>query len=77
MQSSFREAVPGKALIQNVSAMGTERLAVSLHPGNQKSVEIEINEESTGSDLVSSSIIVTQDSLQQLVEWLRAQGIVT
>lgn len=76
MHSTFQASPTGQAIIQNSSDIGTDKLVVSLHHGNDSSVEIQIKEEVPGSGLVSSSISINQQGLQQLVQWLREQGAV-
>lgn len=76
MQSTFRESQTGQAIIQNSSSVDTEQLVVTLHPGSDSSVEIQIREDVPGSGLISSSMSINQLSLQKLVHWLRAQGAV-
>jgi hypothetical protein len=77
MQSTFQEAGPGRAIIQNATSVGTEQLVVTLHPGTELAVEIEIKEDTGGGDsLVSSAISIKQPGLQKLVQWLREQGAV-
>jgi hypothetical protein len=76
MQSTFSESDTGQAVIQNATAVDTEQLVVTLHPGNDSSVEIQIKEDVPGGGLVSSSISINQASLQKLVQWLREQGAV-
>lgn len=74
MQSSYHSSETGQAIIQNLTAGGREELIVTLHPGNDSSVEIQIKEESAGV-LVSSAISINQQSLQKMMQWLRAQGV--
>lgn len=76
MQSTFHASDGGQAVIRNTTAIGTEQLVVSLHPGSDSSVDIEIKEDSTGSDIVASAISINQSNLQKLVQWLREQGAV-
>ena len=76
MQSTFNASDGGQAVICNTTAIGTEQLVVSLHPGSDSSVDIEIKEDSTGSDIVASAISINQSNLQKLVQWLREQGAV-
>lgn len=76
MQSTFNASDGGQAVIRNTTAIGTEQLVVSLHPGSDSSVDIEIKEDSTGSDIVASAISINQSNLQKLVQWLREQGAV-
>ena len=76
MQSTFHESETGQAVIQNTTSVGTEQLVVTLHPGSDSSVEIQIKEDIPDNGLVSSSISINQLSLQKLVQWLREQGAV-
>jgi hypothetical protein len=78
MQSTFQTSDTGQAVIQNASPVGTEKLVVTLHPGNDSSVEIQIREDLANdpNEVVSSAISVNRDSLQKLVQWLREQGAV-
>ncbi|MDP3843779.1 MAG: hypothetical protein Q8Q81_14610 [Oxalobacteraceae bacterium] len=76
MQSTFHESETGQAVIQNATSVGTEQLVVTLHPGGDSSVEIQIKENIPGNGLVSSSISINQTGLQRLVQWLREQGAV-
>jgi hypothetical protein len=78
MQSTFQASDSGLAVIRNATALGTEQLIVTLHPGSNSSVEIQIREEVANdpNELVSSAITINQSGLQSLVQWLRAQGIV-
>jgi hypothetical protein len=78
MQSTFQASDSGQAVIRNATAMGTEQLIVTLHPGSDSSVEIQIREEVANdpNELVSSAISINQSGLQSLVQWLRAQGVV-
>jgi hypothetical protein len=78
MQSTFQTSETGQAVIQNASPVGTEKLVVTLHPGSDSSVEIQIREDVAGdpNELVSSSISINRDGLQRLVQWLREQGAV-
>lgn len=76
MQSTFHASDGGQAVIRNTTVIGTEQLVVSLHPGSDSSVDIEIKEDSTGSDIVASAISINQSNLQKLVQWLREQGAV-
>lgn len=76
MHSTFQASDSGQAIIQNTTDVGTDKLVVSLHHGNDSSVEIQIKEEVPGSGLVSSAISINQSGLQQLVRWLREQGAV-
>lgn len=76
MQTSFQASDSGQAVIQNSTAIGTEKLVVTLHPEHDSSIDIQIKEETGAQDLVSSAISINQSSLQQLVKWLRAQGVV-
>ncbi|TCS37400.1 hypothetical protein EDC30_104203 [Paucimonas lemoignei] len=76
MQSTFQASDSGQAVIQNASAIGNEKLVVTLHGESGKSVGIQIREDTDGQDLVSSEITINQAGLQQLVQWLREQGVV-
>lgn len=78
MQSTFQASETGQAVIQNASPVGTEQLVVTLHPGNDSSIEIQIKEDVAGdpNELVSSAISINRDGLQRLVQWLREQGAV-
>ncbi|WP_019139771.1 hypothetical protein [Noviherbaspirillum massiliense] len=76
MQSIFQASDSGQAVIRNATATGTEQLVVTLHPGSDSSVDIEIREDVPGSGLVSSSISINQSNLQRLVQWLRDQDAV-
>jgi hypothetical protein len=76
MLSTFRESDTGQAVIQNTTSVDTEQLIVTLHPGSDSSVEIQIREDVPGGGLVSSTISINQASLQRLVQWLREQGAV-
>ena len=76
MHSTFQASDSGQAVIQNATAIGTEKLVVTLHPQGNSSVDIQIREDTGGQDVVSSAITINQDSLQALVQWLRAQGAV-
>jgi hypothetical protein len=75
MQSTFQASDSGQAVIENSSAAGTEQLVVSLHPGSDSSIHIQIKENALGG-LVSSAISINRDNLQKLVDWLRGQGAV-
>jgi hypothetical protein len=77
MHTTFNASDSGQAVIQNNTAVGIQKLVVSLHPGSDSMVDVQIREE--GGDeglLVSSAISIHQEGLQKLVEWLRAQGAV-
>ena len=76
MQTTFQTSDSGQAVIQNATAVGNEKLVVTLHPESGSSVGIQIREDTGGQDLVSSEITINQEGLQQLVQWLRAQGVV-
>lgn len=76
MQSTFNASSSGQAIIQNNTVAGTEQLVVSLHPGNDSSIDIQVKEDVPGSGLVASSISISQSNLQKLVQWLREQGTV-
>jgi len=75
MHSTFQSSSSGQAIVQNATTVGVEQLVVTLHPGNDSSVEIQIKEDTSG-DVVTSSISINQSGLQQLVRWLRDQGAV-
>lgn len=75
MQSTFRASDAGQAVIQNNTAVGTEQLVVSLHPGADSCAHIQIKEDVPGG-LVSTSMSINQMNLQRLVDWLREQGAV-
>lgn len=76
MHSTFQASDSGQAVIQNTTAIGNEKLVVTLHPQGNSSVDIQIREDTGGQDVVSSGITINQDSLQALVQWLRTQGAV-
>jgi hypothetical protein len=76
MHSTFNASDSGQAVIENASSVGTDQLVVTLHPGSDSSVEIQIKEDVSGNDMVSSSISINRAGLQQLVQWLREQGAV-
>lgn len=76
MHSTFQASDSGQAVIQNATAIGTEKLVVTLHPESDSSVDIQIREDAGGQDVVSSTITINQASLQKLVQWLREQGAV-
>jgi hypothetical protein len=78
MQSIFQASDSGQAVIRNATSMGIEQLIVTLHPGSDSAVEIQIREEVANdpNELVSSAITINQSGLQSLVQWLRAQGVV-
>ncbi|MGH8807077.1 MAG: hypothetical protein ACREX0_04280 [Noviherbaspirillum sp.] len=76
MQTTFQASDSGQAVIQNTTAVDTEQLVVTLHPGIDSSVDIQIKESVAGDGLISSSISVNQSNLQKLVDWLREQGAV-
>lgn len=77
MQTSFHASDGGQAVIQNTTTIGTERLVVNLHPGSDSMIEVQIREDGQGDGMtVSSTISINQDGMQQLVEWLRNQGVV-
>jgi hypothetical protein len=76
MQSTFQASDSGQAVIQNATAVGNEKLVVTLHPESDSSVDIQIREDTGGQDLVSSEITINQAGLQKLVQWLREQGVV-
>jgi len=74
MQSSFHSSETGQAIIQNLTVGGKEELVVTLHPGDNSSIEIQIREDSAGG-VVSSAISINQQGLQQMMQWLRTQGV--
>lgn len=77
MQTSFHASDGGQAVIQNTTTIGTERLVVNLHPGSDSMIEVQIREDVPGEGLmVSSTISLNQEGMQQLVTWLRSQGVV-
>lgn len=76
MQSTFQESATGQAVIRNTTSVGNEQLVVTLHPGSDSSVEIQIKEDTLGADLVTSSMTINRQSLERLVQWLREQGAV-
>jgi hypothetical protein len=76
MHSTFHASGSGQAVIQNAGIAGTEQLVVSLHPGSDSSVDIQVREDVPGSGVITSSISINQGNLQKLVEWLREQGTV-
>jgi hypothetical protein len=77
MQSTFHASDSGQAIIQNTTAIGTEKLVVNLHPGSDSLIDIQIREEAPGEGMmVSSTMSINQSSMQKLVEWLRDQGAV-
>ncbi|HEY0848020.1 MAG TPA: hypothetical protein VGE12_21825 [Noviherbaspirillum sp.] len=77
MQTSFRASDGGQAVIQNTTTIGTETLVVNLHPGSDSMIEVQIREDGPGEgQMVSSTISINQNGMQQLVEWLRNQGVV-
>jgi hypothetical protein len=78
MQTTFQASETGQAVIRNAGSVGTEQLVVTLHPGNDSSIEIQIKEDVPGdpNELVSSAISINRDGLQKLVQWLRDQGAV-
>jgi hypothetical protein len=76
MHSTFQASDSGQAVIQNATAIGNEKLVVTLHTESDSSVGIQIREDTGGQDLVSSEITINQAGLQQLVQWLRQQGVV-
>ncbi|WP_147375673.1 hypothetical protein [Noviherbaspirillum cavernae] len=75
MHSTFHASDSGQAIVQNATTVGVEQLVVTLHPGNDSCVEVQIKEEVSG-DIVASAISINQSGLQQLVRWLREQGAV-
>lgn len=77
MQTTFNASPSGQAIIQNTTAAGIEKLVVSLHPGSDSMIDVQIKEETPGDGLlVSSTISINQEGLQKLVEWLRDQGVI-
>lgn len=76
MQSTFHASDSGQAVIRNTTTFDSEQLVVTLHPGSDSMIDIQIKEEVSGGDMVSSTISVNQPQLQKLVEWLRDQGVV-
>lgn len=76
MQSTFHASDSGQAVIRNTTAVDKEQLVVTLHPGGDSMIDIQIKEEPLGGDLVSNSISINQPNLQKLVDWLREQGVV-
>jgi hypothetical protein len=78
MQSTFQASDSGQAVIRNATAMGTEQLIVTLHPGSDSSVEIQIREEVANdpNELVTSAMSINRSGLQSLVRWLQEQGAV-
>lgn len=75
MQTTFHASASGQAVIQNSTAVGTEQLVVTLHPGSDSCAHIQIKEDDPGG-LVANSMSINQDNLQKLVQWLREQGAV-
>lgn len=77
MRTSFHASDGGQAVIQNTTTIGTERLVVNLHPGSDSMIEVQIREDVQGDgQMVSSTISINQEEMQQLVDWLRHQGVV-
>lgn len=77
MQSTFQASDSGQAIIQNATSVDTEQLVVTLHPGSDSSIEIQIREDVPGGGgMVSSTMSINQPTLQKLVHWLREQGVV-
>ncbi|HJV81154.1 MULTISPECIES: hypothetical protein [Oxalobacteraceae] len=76
MQSTFHASDSGQAVIRNTTAIDNEQLVVTLHPGNDSMVDIQIKEEVSDGELVSNSISINQPNMQKLVAWLRDQGVV-
>lgn len=77
MQTTFHASDSGQAVIQNTTAIGTEKLVVNLHPGTDSLVDIQIREDVSGEgQMVSSTISINQSGMQKLVAWLRDQGVV-
>lgn len=77
MQTTFHASDSGQAVIQNTTAIGTEKLVVNLHPGADSMIDVQIREEGPGDGMmVSSTMSINQGGLQKLVEWLREQGAV-
>jgi hypothetical protein len=75
MHSTFQASDSGQAVIRNATAVGTEQLAVTLHPGSDSIIEFQVKDDVPGG-LISMSISFNRDSVQQLVDWMRAQGAV-
>lgn len=76
MQSTFQASDSGQAIIQNTTSIDTEQLVVTLHPGSDSLIEIQIREDVPGGGMVSSTMSINQPTLQKLVHWLREQGVV-
>ena len=77
MQSTFHASDSGQAIIQNTTAIGSEKLVVNLHPGSDSLIDIQIREDVPGEGMmVSSTMSINQSSMQKLVDWLRDQGAV-
>lgn len=76
MHATFQASDSGQAVIQNATAIGNEKLVVTLQPEGHSSVEFQVREDTGGQDVVSSSITINQECLQALVQWLREQGAV-
>ncbi|QAU32739.1 hypothetical protein [Janthinobacterium sp. 17J80-10] len=76
MHSTFQASDSGQAVIQNATAIGHEKLVVTLQTEGSSSLEFQIREDTGSQDVVSSSITINQECLQALVQWLRQQGAV-
>lgn len=77
MRTTFHASDGGQAVIQNTTTIGSERLVVNLHPGSDSMIEVQIREDAQGEgQMVSSTISINQEEMQQLVDWLRHQGVV-
>lgn len=77
MRTTFHASDGGQAVIQNMTTIGSERLVVNLHPGSDSMIEVQIREDAQGEgQMVSSTISINQEEMQQLVDWLRHQGVV-
>ncbi len=76
MQSTFHASDSGQAVIRNTTAVDSEQLVVTLHPGSDSMVDIQIREEVSDGEQVSNTISINQPNLQKLFEWLRDQGVV-
>lgn len=77
MRTTFHASDGGQAVIQNTTTIGSERLVVNLRPGSDSMIEVQIREDAQGEgQMVSSTISINQEEMQQLVDWLRHQGVV-
>lgn len=76
MKSTFHETDLGQAVIQNVTASGTEQLIFTLDPESESEIQVQIKEAIPDSGSVSNSIAVNPRVLRRLVSWLREQGVV-